>query len=416
MNSSCKFVSTTITSFIVLAIAPCNSQAEYVLSEVIDRPDPSQSNKLRNVLLTDDYLAIGAPSSARPGTPGRIFLFDASGEHLFQTLQDPQTRGFQSLTFGRGISVGGGHIVATDHLDLPNLIHVFDAASGLLTRTITSPVSADPDFASGGAKVSGDFIVVGTEAVQIGAGGPFYPAEVDVYDANSGQLLHTLIPPNGAYQWGASVEISGTTIAIGSSRPNDAKVFFFDAQTGDQIGTLQNSQISNFDTLQMQGNKILLGQIRGSAFLLDTTGNLLQTFPSPGTDPNVSGAYFDFCGNNVLVGSFGSSFANTTVKPEAWLYDASSGQLLQKFSDSAPGDRFFDIDSNPSGSQIAIVRANGPSFSTQVLVYSSIPEPSSIMLAHVAGVSILLLSIRASRSSGVELRTHQLNTNRNLRY
>jgi hypothetical protein len=404
MNSSRKFFSTTITSLIALAIAPCNSQAAYVLTEVLDRPDPSQSNSLRNVAMTDDYLAIGAPSFSRPGKLGRIFLFDAGGEHLLQTLQDPQTRGFQSLTFGSGISVGGGHIVATDHLDLPNLIHVFDAASGLLTRTITSPISADPEFASGGAKISGDYIAVGTEAVQIGATGPHYPAEVDVYDANSGLLLHTLVPPNGAYQWGASVEISGTTIAIASNRPNDARVFFFDARTGDQLSTLQHPQISSFDTMTIQGDKLLLGQIRGSAFLLDTAGNLLQTFPSPGTDPNVSGAYFDFCGNNVLIGSFGSLFANTTVKPEAWLYDATTGQLLQKFSDSAPGDRFFDVDSNPSGSQIAIVRANGPSFGTQVWVYSSIPEPSNIMLVNIAVVSILLFSIRASRSSCIELR------------
>lgn len=398
MKSSIVLIFTAIASLFPFAVTPFQCRAGYVLTKVINQPDPTQFNPFRGVLLTDDYLAIGARTFSTPGKLGSIFLYDASGEQLLHILKDPLYHGFQSLDFGSGFSVGGGHVVASDRYDLPAVVHVFDAASGQLSRTITSPTAAHAGFTSGGARVTGDYIVVGTEAYQVGATGPRYPASIDIFDVNTGSLLRTLTPPNDAYGWGGRISVSGDTIAVGSDRPNDAKVFLFDIKTGTQLGTLQHPLVRNFTSMQFRNDKLLLGQTRGSAFLLDTSGNLLQTFPSPGTDPDVSGAYFDFCGSNILIGSFGSLNANTSVAPAARLYDSSSGALIQMLNDFAPGDRIFSVDANPSGTRLAIVRAVFPSLSTQVLVYA-IPEPKTYTLgvAALCG-SILLLPRCVSHS------------------
>jgi hypothetical protein len=101
----------------------------------------------------------------------------------------------------------------------------------------------------------------------------------------------------------------------------------------------------------------------------------------------------------VLIGSAGSPFANTTYKPEALLFDATSGELLQRFSDAAPADRFLAMKSNPSGSQIAIVRLRDADFVSTVLVYK-VPEPASAILAVIAvGLACLSRSRCISRSA-----------------
>ena len=398
MKSTFIVLFTAVASLFVLAAASSQCRATYVLTETINQPDPTQFNALRGVLLTDDYLLISARAFSTPGKLGRMLLYDAAGEQLLHTFQDPLYYGFQALDFASSASVDGRHLAAASRSDLPALVHVFDTSSGELRRTITSPIAAHPGFGSGGAQVVGDYIVVGTEAFRVGATGPSYPASIDIFDANTGDLLRTLIRPSDAFGWGGQISVSGNTIAVGSDRPDDGKVFFYDVRTGSQLGTLQNSLVSNFSSMKFQDDKVLLGQTRGSAFLLDTSGNILQTFPSPGVDPQVSGAYFEFCGPNILVGSFGSLAAGTTVAPEARLYDSVSGQLLQTFGDFAPGDRIFSMDSNRSGSEIAILRATYPSFGVQVLVYS-VPEPSTQLLALASlCVSMLRSSRRASRS------------------
>lgn len=399
MKLSFLFSSAVFASVVVSAVASSPSWAQYTLTTDIVHPDPSRMNRISDVAMTDDYLVAGARTLRRPGDPGQVFVFDVTGEHLLRTIDDPHYRGFHSLNFGTKVAVDGNHIAVADYLDNPRVVHIFDAESGVLRHSLESPVVGHPDFAGSALDVHGDYVVVGAESVFVGPSGPLYPAEVYVFDAVSGALRHRLLPPEGVpvSSWGRYVEVSGTTIAIGSPRVDDAKVFFYDAETGDSLGTIAHPQISTFDTLSMSGNQLLLGQIRGEAFLIDTAGNLLQTFESPGIDPMIGGAYFEFSGSNVLVGSFGSFYAGATIVPDVRLYDATSGALLQTFTDAIPADRYFAVESTPSGDHIAFVRGRSPLFIADVLVYSKVPEPSSAILALLgAGVAHVLYSKRTS--------------------
>src|SRR5262245_22023187 len=111
MKSHFILTFTAVVSLFTLAATPFQCPAAYVLTEVINQPDPTQFNALRGVLLTDDYLAIGARTFSTPGKLGRILLYDAAGQQLLHTFQDPLYYGFQALDFGAGFSVSGRHLV-----------------------------------------------------------------------------------------------------------------------------------------------------------------------------------------------------------------------------------------------------------------------------------------------------------------
>jgi WD40 repeat protein len=363
-----------------------SSWAQYALTNVLTRPATTLNNSLRSASLTDVYLFVGSAGFSRPGTQGQIFQFDATGENLLRTLEDPLTRGFQSLTFGGGVGASGQYVVAgdTDISELPRYVHVFDADTGALRHTLESPIPGHLSFASR-ISLGDDSVIVGAEAIGVGPFGPNYPARIFIFDAASGALRHTLGPPDdlAVNGWGGMIDAWGDTIAIGSTLANDVKVLLYDARTGQRIGTVQHPQITDFDSMQLQGDKLLLGKTRGNAYLVDTAGNLLHTFNSPGKNPEVSGAYFRFAGDNILIASFGSLNAGTTVTPEAWVYDGESGELIQRLRHAGPSDRFFSVAGSPSGSQIAIVRGVIGSH-IDVLVYTKVPEPAAAALAAIA--------------------------------
>jgi hypothetical protein len=102
------------------------------------------------------------------------------------------------------------------------------------------------------------------------------------------------------------------------------------------------------------GDRILVGASQealepqqttgGAAYLFDQSGNILQSFHSPG--PGI-GEYFGTSvagiGNKVLVGAPGwKNYASTTTAGAAYLFDGTNGQLLHTFADPAGqlGDLF----------------------------------------------------------------------------
>ena len=186
--------------------------------------------------------------------------------------------------------------------------------------------------------------------------------------------------------WGERIDIEGSLIAIGSPAGDDASVFLYDAISGEQAGIVPVPQSGGFDSLRLSDGKLLLGNIRRNATLYNTAGELLNIFESPfNSTPGVSGAYFEVCGSNVLIGSFGSAEAHTTIAPDAKLFDSILGTHIQTYADAGPGDRFFEVAASPSGDRFAIIRADIETLlSTDILVYSKIPEPSAALLAALA--------------------------------
>ena len=154
--------------------------------------------------------------------------------------------------------------------------------------------------------------------------------------------------------FGRSVEVHGNLVLVGTPDDDTLAENAGQADLFDTAGTLvrsfTNPSPSNGDRfgriVSFDDNKALIGASGveidgmagvGRAFLFDmTTGSLLQTFddPMPTTGGQFGwGAAID--GNNVLVTAFQNDTAGENIG-QAYLFDAVSGDLLQTFRDPTP--------------------------------------------------------------------------------
>jgi len=162
------------------------------------------------------------------------------------------------------------------------------------------------------------------------------------------------------YMWhryvafGISVSIDGNNVLVGAHLDNtnatDAgSAYLFNATTGSLIHTFNNPTPVAGDhfgvAVSIDVNNVLVGadldntnaSNAGSAYLFDgTTGSLLQTFnnPTPVADDNF-GASVSIDGNNVLVGAFNDD-TNATGAGSAYLFDATTGNLIHTFNNPTP--------------------------------------------------------------------------------
>jgi hypothetical protein len=385
----------TTAILIVVSAAGIGSAAPYKLINTVTHPEPARSNQFTDIKLADDYLLVAAASYSIPGDPSQMFVYDVTGQHLLHTINDPTptTTGFGGA-FAQ-VAIDGKHVVIANYggsFTADRLLYVYDAESGLLRHTLTSPIPDHGAFPGGDVAVSGDNLVVGAYSITLGGGNPVYPAAIFIFDAVSGEARHTLSPPAGIvpWEWGDMFDVSGDIIAVGT--PNDPNVaaLLYNAQSGLQIGTIPDPPINNYDYISIQGDKVLIGKNLGETFLYDTAGNLLETVAYPSNDLFGTFSMLEFSGDNVLIGSSGHYDAREPIAPALWLYDGTSGELLQHFIDAPIGDRYVGMVSNPSGSHIAVRNRNN-----EVLIYARVPEPPTLALSAIAALLISRCGIAA---------------------
>jgi len=156
-----------------------------------------------------------------------------------------------------------------------------------------------------------------------------------------GGLLQTFNNPTPEIgeQFGISVSINGNNVLVGATFDDTGGAFsgtayLYDSTTGNPLQTIPNPTPESSDkfgeSVSIDGNNVLVGAIgdntgavsAGSAYLFDaTTGNLLQTFnnPTPITD-DLFGTSVSIDGNNVLVGAFGDDTGASNAG-SAYLFD-----------------------------------------------------------------------------------------------
>ncbi|MEM7043884.1 MAG: hypothetical protein AAF543_13825 [Pseudomonadota bacterium] len=209
-----------------------------------------------------------------------------------------------------------------------------------------------------------------------------------VIDTSTGGLLQTLNnPTNGSdlfgYINGVSLSGDGSTALVGAFRDSttgngSGTAYVFDATTGNLLQTLNNPTPGSGDgfgisvSLSDDGSTALVGAYTddatginsGTAYIFDvSTGNLLQTLnnPTPG-----GGDLFGFSvslsgdGSTALVGALNSD--------ATYAFDVSTGNLLQTLNNPTPGsgDRFgYSVSLSGDGST-ALVGAYGDTSLTGV--------------------------------------------------
>ncbi len=279
------------------------AHAGFSLSATLTDPEPAAGENFGNAVaisLDGSSILIGAPKATASGlsNAGEAFLFDSSG-NLLQTLQDPSP--VEGEHFGSSVAISSQGSILVGAPDVPNFPHpglafLFDS-SGNLVQRFTDPIPQKAHFAvSVAISNNGRNILIGAP------GFGDFRGEAFLFDS-SGDLIQTFEPGNhaGPIGFGTSVSMSAYTSNVLVGAPSDfgpsgtmiGSVFLFDSggnllqnlhdpspQTGEQFGS------SVF--ISAESRTIIVGAPfatsgstgdAGKAFLFDSNGNLLQTFP-----------------------------------------------------------------------------------------------------------------------------------------
>ncbi len=278
---------------------------------------------------------------------------------LLYTLDNPGTTPATGSHFGYAVAIDGNLTVigAPDaHMNGYNqagCAHVINTTTGMLVSTLHNPTPATYELFGYSVAISGNLVVVGACFDDTGAtdAGTAY-----VFDATTGNLLHTLANPLPAAgdDFGSSVAISGNIVVVGAyyddTGASDAgAAYIFNATTGNLICTLNNPTPADSDSfgisVAISGNTVVVGAYyddtgasdAGAAYIFNaTTGNLIRTLTNPTPKGN---DYFGYSvavsGNTVVVGAYlddtGASNAGA-----AYIFDANTGNLLRKLANPTP--------------------------------------------------------------------------------
>lgn len=211
--------------------------------------------------------------------------------------------------------------------------------------TINNPTPVQEDFGYS-VSIDGNKFIVGAPENNTGGSSA---GQAYLFDVTTGALLQTFNNPTPAFGdgFGYSVSISGDKVLISApyddtEATNAGSAYLYDATTGALLQTFNNPTPAVGDlfgwSVSIYGDKVLIGAPRdntgaptsGSAYLYDaTTGTLLQSFynPTPAMD-DFFGYSVSISGDKVLIGA---SNAGT-----AYLFDVTTGALLQTFNNPTP--------------------------------------------------------------------------------
>jgi hypothetical protein len=300
-----------------------------------------------SVAISGYLVVVGACGESSGGFSyaGNAYVFDAQTGALVQTLTSPSAQhvGF----FGLSVAISGYYAVVSAPLEssggfsYAGNAYVFDAQTGALVQTLTSP-SAQEDGSFGlSVAITGTLATVG--APYETSGGFSEAGNAYVFDAQTGALLQTLTSPDAQAEgsFGYSVAASGNIVTIGAYNETAdgflgaGRAYVFNAQTGVLMQSLTSSDEQNggfFGTSVAEGNGVVaVGAVPDppvyAAGLVDLfnaqTGALLQTLTSPNAQAEGSfGWAIAISGNIMMIGAYNETAGGVTGAGNAYEYPA----------------------------------------------------------------------------------------------
>ncbi|RQH22587.1 FG-GAP repeat protein [Okeania hirsuta] len=291
-------------------------------------PDGSDGDIFGNsVALSDNLALIGAPGDDDKGTDsGSTYLFDTTTGSLLQKFIAPD--GFSAGVFGGSLTLRDNLALIGAPGDQENGIlsgsaYLFDTSTGSLLQKFTAPDGSDEDLFGFSVALSDNLALIGalTDNDNGRSSGSTY-----LFDTTTGSLLQKFTAPDGSEFnfFGNSVALSDRLALIGASGDDDngrssGSTYLFDTTTGSLLQKLTAPDGSEGDIF---GNSVALsdrlaligapadqdnGENSGSAYLFDiTTGSLLQKFTPPdGSDGDLFGGLIALRDNLALIGAPG---------------------------------------------------------------------------------------------------------------
>jgi len=292
---------------------------------------------------------------------GAAYLFDGPTGALLRTFSNPAPGANDN--FGCSVAaVGNNVLVGAYGAEGVGAAYLFDGTTGALLRTFHEPTAGADNYFGRSVAAAGGKIIIGASNTQVN--GVPQAGAVYLFDEATGVLLYEYPNPTPGVGdgYGQSVAAVGGNVLVGAwgddtSGGNTGAAYLFSAQTGALLRTFYNPSPSYDDcfgdSVAAAGNNVLIGapyadpgaSNAGVAYLFDgASGALLQVFRNPAPAEN---GYFGWslaaAGNDVLIGArSGNTFDPGTVPGVAYLFVASTGALLQTFSNptGATGDEF----------------------------------------------------------------------------
>ncbi|MGB3507969.1 MAG: PQQ-binding-like beta-propeller repeat protein [Microcoleaceae cyanobacterium] len=416
-----------VLSAVSFGTAP--AMADYIVhdrpSKILSNPDPAASiynfsgrgtgarggilgYKFKPVAIDGDRFVIGAYTQEVDGygDAGAVYLYDKSNENVISILNpSPESR----ERFGASIALDGDTLVISapaidkevtygnPHENFGE-VHLFKASTGELLQTFSRLSVGRINLGFGcSVAVDGDSVLIGTKSSQ-----------AYLFKASTGELLQTFSDPSPETdkRFGEFVALDGDSVLIGSPVgyiPEGALVsgeaYLFKASTGELVQTFSDPSPQKYnyfgESIAIDGDSVLIGAYKqdvngyedaGKAYLFKaSTGKLVQTFSAPSPMKRDSfGRSLDIDGNNVLFGVFNRDVYGRQNAGEAYLFDASTGELkdvflppsinkLDYFGDSVA----MDGDSVLIGAPAKTIRVNGRYYgSGEAYLYSSVIQPA----------------------------------------
>jgi Calx-beta domain/RTX calcium-binding nonapeptide repeat (4 copies)/FG-GAP repeat len=318
-----------------------------------------------SVAAVGNNVLIGSPDAEgeradRGLKQGAAYLFDGSTGALVRTFFNPTPE--SSDNFGGSVAAMGNNVLIGSNRDNigatgAGAAYLFDGITGALLKTFLNPTPANFDEFGFSVSAVGNNVLIGTPNDNDLAGAAY------LFDGTTGALLRTFLnpTPTDRDQFGYTVAAVGNNVLIGApyndtGAVNAGAAYLFDGVTGELLQTFLNPTPALGDefgnSVAVVGNNVLIGtplddtgaEGAGAAYLFDgTTGALLQTFLNPQPKAfDIFGISVAAVGNNVLIGASHGYNVGVPAPGAAYLFDGTTGALLQTFLNPRPvADDYF---------------------------------------------------------------------------
>ncbi len=274
------------------------------LLRTLNNPTPAMAEWFGcSVAVSGSTVVVGAQGEKTVAlAAGAAYVFDATTGDLLRTLNNPTPAA--SDFFGASVAVSGSTVVVGAHLESTGYAqdgaaYVFDANTGDLLRTLNNPTPAASDAFGSRVAVSGSTVVVAATGDDTGG---YNAGAAYVFDAATGDLVSTLDnpaqAPAGDGGFGLSVAVSGSTVAVGAtygaSDPYKAgAAYVFDAATGDLLHTPNNPAPFDYDrfgaSVAVSGSTVVVGAFGVHGGTFNRGAVYVFYFGSAPTDITLSG-------------------------------------------------------------------------------------------------------------------------------
>ena len=385
----------------------------------------SDDNFGYSVALNGNYALIGSEQDDDNGSDsGSAYLFDlTSGDLLHKFLAPERTnRGL----FGNSVALDGDTALIGSHWedDVRGSAYLFDVNSGDLLHKLLAPDGTSVDKFGSSVALDENYALIGS---QWDDDNGFSSGSAYLFDITSGDFLHKFTAPDAAGNdlFGANVALNGNYALISSygdddNGSNSGSAYLFDITSGDFLRKFTAPDAAPDDrfsvSIALNEDTALIGSSldddngsnSGSAYLFDlTSGELLQKIIAPdGNDRDNFGRDVALSDNYALISSDRDD-DNGSNSGSAYLFDLTSGELLQKFiaPDGASSDIFgwsvaLDGDLALIGAHLDDDNGNN-SGSVYLFAREEIPEkvPESSALGGLIAIGLLgtLKSLRGKK-------------------